>query len=77
MSETYAVQYSHDGVEWISLKRMGVGQIRGTDRFADVTDAFILLGKEMQCDPDIAHRIVRFVEEVVIAPSTLKAREES
>ena len=68
MSETYEVQFSHDGKEWIPIKRSGVGQMTGTSRFKDVADAFILLGKEMMCDPEITHRIVRFVEEVVIAP---------
>lgn len=68
MSETYAVQYSHDGEQWIELKRSGVGQMSGTSRFKNVCDAFIFLGKEMQCDPEITHRIVRYVEEVVIAP---------
>ena len=73
MSETYAVQFSHDGEEWIELKRSGVGQMSGTSRFKSACDAFIFLGKEMQCDPDIAHRIVRYVEEIVIAPPPLRA----
>ena len=77
MSETYEVQFTYDGEEWLSIIRSTIGQIEDnngpTGRFADVTDAFILLGKEMQCDPTVQHRIVRYVQEVVVAPP---AKEE-
>ena len=68
MSERFAVQFKTETGEWETIKRSGIGQYNGTGQFDHSADAFILLGKEMACDPDMEHRIVRYVEEVVVAP---------
>ena len=64
MSEQFEVQFQTEDGVWETIHRSGSNE---QGRFTSVADAFILLGKEIECDPDMPHRIVRFVEEVVVA----------
>ena len=63
MSEQFEVQFQTEDGAWETLHRSGSDE---QGRYTNVADAFILLGTEIERDPDMTHRIVRFVEEVVV-----------
>lgn len=70
MSEQFEVQFQTQDGEWETIHRSnGV-----VGRYTNVADAFILMGKEIECDPDMPHRIVRFVEEVVVSINPEEAK---
>ena len=56
--EYYEVEFlSHDTGKWTGC----------SDTKDNLTDAFITLGRHVENDPDMEHRIKRYVEEVVVA----------
>ena len=57
MSEYYEVEYlSHDTGEWTVC----------SNTKDNVTDAFIVMGRHIENDPDMQHRIRRYVSETVV-----------
>ena len=68
MSNYYQVQFKATDGDWNTLVRDYNDLTDKNGNIYNLAYAFELLGREMACDPDMEHRIVRFAEEVLIAP---------